>query len=560
MPRERITAPSHDRNRSLGWLGLAWIEHFCVHGPGDVEGRPLNPDAPGGLPLDDEFSGFLADAYALGGRGRRLYDSVFISRAKGRSKSELAGFIGLFEAFGPCRFAGWAEGGETFRWRDFRYTYQPGEPMGRMVTYPFIRCLATEETQAGNTYDNIYYNLTEGPLGEDLPRYAAGLTRVALPQGGEVVPSTASSSAKDGGKETWTVFDESHLYITPELRRMYVTVDRNCRKRKESQPWAMQTSTMYQPGEESIAERAHTRARAILEGRSRESRLLFDHREAPPDVDLTSMDAIVEALREVYGPFADALDLEGIVENEFWNIEKDIEDSRRYFFNQPTAARDAYMTNPQWGACADPTRVVADKDTITLFFDGSKSDDATGLVGCRVDDGHVFTIGCWEKSDKDGDGWQVDKPDVDRVVRATFERYDVVAFYADVKEFEQYVDDWGASFRDQLLIDATTGKHAHPVAWDMRNKVQDFTAAVERFLVDVKERSLTHDGDSRLRRHMLNARRSPNKYGVSISKEGRESPNKIDLAVCAIGARQARRDVISSGKLDKRKKRSGQVW
>jgi hypothetical protein len=397
MPRERITAPAHDRNRSLGWLGLAWIEHFCVHGPGDVEGVPLDPNASDGLPLDDEFAGFIVDAYALTSSGRRIYDSAFVSRAKGRSKSELAGFIGLFEAEGPCRFAGWAEGGEVYRWRDFKYRYSKGEPMGRPIVYPFVRCLATEEGQSGNTYDNIHFNLTEGPLAEGLPTGAAGLTRVFLPNGGEIVPSTASSSAKDGGKETFTVFDESHLYVTPELRRMYVTVDRNCRKRKASTPWALQTSTMYQPGQDSVAERSHVRARAILEGRSRETRLLFDHREAPADVELTDGDAVIEALREVYGPFADALDLQGILENEFWNIEKDVEDSRRYFFNQPTAARDAYVTHPQWAACEDKSRRVADGETIVMFFDGSKSDDATGLVGCRVDDGHLFVIDCWEK-------------------------------------------------------------------------------------------------------------------------------------------------------------------
>jgi len=560
MPRERITAPGHDRDKSLGWLALAWMEHFCVHGPGDVQGRPLRAGGDG-LPLDDELAVFIVDTYGLNSRGRRLYDSVFLSRAKGRAKSELAAFFGLFEALGPCRFAGWAQGGELFRWRDFTYRYVAGEPMGRPVTSPFVRCLATEETQAGNTYDNIYFNLTEGPLAEGLPKNAAGLTRVYLPDGGEIRPSTASSSAKDGGKETFTVFDETHLYVIPELRRMYVTVDRNCRKRKASTPWALQTSTMYQPGQDSIAERAHTRARAILEGRAREARLLFDHREAPADVDLRDGQAVIAALREVYGPFADQLDLEGIVENEFWNVEKDVEDSRRYFFNQPTAARDAWMTHPQWAACEAAGVAPAAKDTITMFFDGSRSDDATGLVGCRVDDGHLFVIGCWEKPSGPGsDGWEVPRPEVDRTVRDAFDRYDVVAFYADVKEFEQYVDEWAATFRDRLLIDATAGRHAHPVAWDMRARTAEFTAAAGRFLVDVEDQALTHDGDPRLRRHVLNARRSPNKWGVSICKEGRESPNKIDLAVCAIGARQARRDLISSGKLERRKTRTGKVW
>lgn len=520
-------------------LGLAWIEHWCVHGPGDIQGDPVG--------LDDEFAGFIVDAYALREDGRKAYDSAVISRGKGRAKSELAAFVGLFEAQGPCRFAGWAKGGEVFDWHGFRYVYEPGEAMGRIITYPFIRCLATEESQAGNTYDNIHFNLTEGPLSEDMPSGAAGLTRVFLPGGGEIVPSTASSSSKDGGKETCTIFDETHLYVTPELRRMYTTVDRNCRKRKAAQPWALQTTTMYQPGDNSVAEKTHERAKLIGEGKTPGGRLLFDHREAPADVDLSDGDAIKAALREVYGPFAEVLDLDGIVENEFWNIEKDPEDSRRYFFNQPTASRDAWTTKPEWASCARPDLAVADSEPIVLFFDGSKSDDATALVGCRVEDGHVFVIDAWEKPrGPQGEGWLVDRADVDRVVRATFAQRQVVAFFGDVAEFESYIDAWGQDFGEQLVIQASLGRSAHPVAWDMRGKVRDFTEACERTEIDIREQTLTHDGDSRLQRHVLNARRRPNRYGVSISKEGRESPKKIDLAVCAIGARMVRRMLLAS--------------
>lgn len=546
MPRDRIRAPGHDRTLSLGVV-LAWIEWFCVHGPGDVQGVPLHPRYGNALPLDDEFAGLILDCYAHNDDGRRLYDTVLISRAKGRAKSELAGFVALAEAFAPVRFAGWAEGGETYTWRDFVYEYEPGEPMGRPVVYPFIRCLATEESQSGNTYDNVHFNLTEGPLSEDLPSNAAGLTRVFLPHGGEIVPSTAAAASRDGGKETLAVFDEPHLYTLPELRQMYKTVDRNLRKRKAAAPWGLLTTTMYQPGEDSVAERVHERAKLIGEGKTRGTRLMFDHREAPAEVDMTSMDQMKSALAEVYGPFAESLDLDGIVESEFWNTEKDPEESRRYFFNQPTAARDAWITHPMWAACTDADKVVADDEPIVMFFDGSKSDDASGLVGCRVSDGHVFVIECWEKPRGPlGEGWRVDRADVDRVVRKTFDRYTVVAFFADLAEFESYIDSWAEAFGERLVIQATVGRYAHAVAWDMRGRNKDFTEAVERTEVDITEGDLTHDGDSRLQRHVLNARRRPNKYGVSISKEGRESPKKIDLAVCAVGARLARRMLLSS--------------
>ena len=74
-------------------------------------------------------------------------------------------------------------------------------------------------------------------------------------------------------------FDESHLYDTPELRRMYATVSRNLRKRgRAAEPWSLETTTMFAPGAESVAETTYRLAEQIREGRARRSRLLFDHR------------------------------------------------------------------------------------------------------------------------------------------------------------------------------------------------------------------------------------------------------------------------------------------
>lgn len=59
----------------------------------------------------------------------------------------------------------------------------------------------------------------------------------------------------------------------------------------------------------------------------------------------------------------------------------------------------------------------------------------------------------------------------------------------------------------------------------------------ERFTSDVRAGTLTHDGAERLKQHVKNARRRPNKYGISLGKEHRESARKVDAAVCAVGAR-----------------------
>lgn len=557
MPRERVVARGHDRERSLGWLGTAWMEHFCVHGPGDIEGRPLNPDAPDGIPLDDELVEWNVDAYALDKTGRRLYDSAFFSRAKGRDKSGHAGRLVLFEAFGPCRFAGFADkNSPPFRWRDFEYPYEPGEPMGRPVTYPFIRCLATEESQSGNTYDNVYFNLTEGPLGFGLGPNDAGITRTYLPHHGEIRPSTAANASKDGGKETFVVFDETHLYVTRELRRMYATVRRNMAKRKEAQPWSAETSTMYLPGEESVAEATHKLAMLIKAGKDRSSRLLFDHREAPADVDLTDRDAIIGALREAYGPFADVMDLERIL-SEIWDPRNSPADSCRYFFNQATSASDAWMTANEWTSRKDASKPVKPKATITLGFDGSRKrrrgvTDATALIGCRISDGHLFQIRVWEQpTGPGGVDWKVPVAEVEAAVEEAFRKYRVVGFYADPAKWETYVAKWEAKWGGQLKVKST---REHPIEWWMTGgRARRIVQALEQFYNAVLDGELTHSGDYELTRHVLNARRKASKAGMQIGKEFPDSANKIDAAVAAVLAWQARLDAIAKGAGAKKK-------
>ena len=215
---------------SLGYEVLDWIHAYCAHGPGDVQGEPLD--------YDDEIRDFIIECYRLDpNTGRRVYREAILSRPKGRAKSEIAGMVVVAEALGPVRFDGWDA---------------DGQPVGKPVKSPLIKCLATEESQAGNTFENAAFILGDwGP--DEHPDIYAGIggvrryqsaSAVYLPNGGEVRASTSGSASKDGGKETFVVPDESHLYVLPELRSMYATVMRNLGKRKLADPWALHTTTV----------------------------------------------------------------------------------------------------------------------------------------------------------------------------------------------------------------------------------------------------------------------------------------------------------------------------
>lgn len=560
MPRTLVRAHrDEDRHLSLGWLATAWVEHFVVHGPGDVQGDPVR--------LGDELTGFVVDCYAVGehpSNNHLLYDSAFLSRPKGTNKSGLGAYLALFEALGPARFAGWARGGEVFTdpWGlGFRYSYAAGEPMGRPVRAPFIRCMATEETQVGNVYATIYYNLSQDedtPPLSFVPNVDAGLEKVILPRG-EIRVSTASSSAKDGGKETYVVFDETHLYNTPELKRMYRTVTRNMRKRKKlSGTWFLETTTMFAPGEESIAELTFAEAEAIREGRKKtgtRSRLLYDHRWGVCK-DLADQVELRAALVEAYGDAMAWIDLDGLVD-EFYDTRNLTADSRRYFLNSQTSTSDAWLAQHEWEACARPDRALQKRDMVTLGLDGSVRDDATALVACRFSDGHLQLLGLWEKPEgPEGETWQVDREEVDAAVAVAMRHFDVVGMFADPAHWQDYCDKWNNEYAEKMRVRATVKK---PLEW-WTNRPTAMVAALERFhdavlderlsytpAADRAEGSAEHRLALALSRHVLNARRAISRSGLQIRKEHPKSARKIDGCMAAVLAYEAACDAVAAG-------------
>lgn len=72
--------------------------------------------------------------------------------------------------------------------------------------------------------------------------------------------------------------------------------------------------------------------------------------------------------------------------------------------------------------------------------------------------------------------------------------------------------------------------------------------ATERFHTGAVTRQLKHDGNPDLQRHVLNAVRREVRNGYLISKDRPKSKRKIDLAVSAILAYEARGDAIADGR------------
>lgn len=492
-------------NRTLGPAVVSWIEANLVHGPGDVQGQPIL--------LDDEQVAFVMAAYEIDEQGRRVVRRGVYSRPKGRAKSELAAMISCAELLGPVRFAGWD--------RD-------GFPVGAPVQSPIVLHVATEEGQAGNTYAAAEFMLRHGAISE-APGLDVGMTRTLLPDGGYMRPITAKSTSKDGGKETFVVFDETHLYSSAELRKLHDTIRRNLAKRKIGQPWALETSTMYAPGEESVAEFSHRYAQAIAEGRVNDPGFLFDHRQSPelsPE-EFADDDMLRQALVEAYGEAAAWMDIERLIAEARDPMTAEA-DYRRYFLNLATDRSESWVAPSEWAGLADEKRglaLPAEGTELVLAFDGSYNRDSTALVGCVPGDvPYLFVVGAWERPPDARTDWQVDRDEVKAVVAASMRRWRVLELACDPPGWHDEVDGWAAEFGSPPVVKFETKQSTK------------MGPACSRFFSAVKTGEVAHDGNPILARHLRNARTKETANGAVIVKEHRSSPRKIDAAVAAVVA------------------------
>lgn len=490
------------------------------------------------MPTDSQAR-FTLWWYALDADGRWLFHHGVRRLAKGSGKSPFAAVLALEELVGPVRFDRWDADA-------------PGKCIGKPVDMPLVQVAATAFSQTANTMRMIRAMATKRSRLVKEYTIDVGKTVFYTPSGGQLEVITSSASAAEGALVTFAVEDETEWWTPgtggPSLAGV---IDRNLAK---SSSRAIETANAWEPGAESVAESTYNAWQAQVEGRTRgESRILYDARIAPADTDLSDDESLTKSLKFVYDDCS-WVDLQTI-KDRIWDPRTLPDVSRRFYLNQPTAAEDAWTTPMAWKAL-ESDRKVADGEDVVLFFDGSKSRDATGIVGCCMSDGHVFTVGCWEPSPRDPDD-QVPVTEVDAAIARAFERWSVMAFFADVAEWEGFTKvTWPTAYGDKLLVDAVpTGRDPQPIAWDMRSHGYEFTVACELTADEIIERSFTHDGDPALARHVANARRRPGRHGTSIGKESKDSPRKIDLAVCMIGARMTRRVVLASPAWIKRQHR-----
>lgn len=533
---------------TIGWDVLGWWGTNLQHAQGEPWRCTL------------EQARWTLWFYAVDESGVFVHRDAVLQRLKGWGKDPLGACLLYGEALGPCRFAGW----------------DGDHPIATDNAEAWCQTAAVSLTQTKNTMRLMPGLITPEAekhygvhVGKELI-HACGDTRL-------IQALTSSPKTLQGARATFVLLNETHEWDRSNGGQdMAAVIDDNATKSPDGAARTVRITNAYDPSEASVAQADREAWEAVAAGTAEPTGLMYDSLEAPPDAPLAEAEAVIPIVR------GDSVWLKPArIAQRVLDTRNPPSRSRRFWFNQITATEESWIVPQDFDLCADPDRVLDVNEPAVLFFDGSKSDDATAIMACRLSDGHLFTMGMWQRPpglDRSV-RWLVPRHDVDQRMTELVTTYRIVALFADPSHTlddvteERYwdglIDEWHRRWKDRFQIWATPGKGGHSVMWDMTGpgRTAEFTVAAERFVSDVEQsaraaelgvdRVLTHDGDGRLVRHVRNAQRYPNRYGVSLWKGHRESPKKIDLAVAAVGARMLRRMVLN---VEPKKARSGRVW
>ncbi|WP_006603671.1 hypothetical protein [Streptomyces auratus] len=520
--------------RTLGWEVLEWTSRYLL--------QPDGPDAGQPWKYTPEQVRIVLRWFEINEAGVFVRRQGTIRRLKGWGKDPFLASLALVEFCGPSRFGGWRS---------------DGTPRAVPHQAPWVQVAAVSRDQTRNTM-RLFGPMCSPELIEE-HGLDLGKEIIYSARGGVIEAVTSSPRTLEGGRATFVILNETHHWIKANSgHEMAQTIAGNVGKSRGGGARTMEITNAPLPGEDSVAEQTWHAWSKVAEGKARDSGVYYDSVEAPP-VDLADPDQLRAGIIAARGD-ATWLDVDWIVSTIYSGVMPRAR-SQRMFLNQLVTAEDQLIAPDDWDACASD-EALQPGDEITLGFDGGKSDDSTCLVAVRVRDRLVQPLGVWERPDGPaGDGWEVDRHEVDGAVRNALERYAVSAFFADVALWESTIDAWSEDYRDRLLVRAST--HS-AVGRDMRGGLQELTVANERLVSAIENGQVRHGGASSplgrtLRRHVLNARRRPNRFGLSFGKESRESGRKVDAYAATLLADLARHRLLESGK-QRPRERSGAVF
>lgn len=510
---------------SLGFEAADWIEAHCVIPDGDRMGQPYI--------LTDEMLVFLIHFYRVdpdsinqktGGQRFHYERGGQFVRPQKHGKGPFSSAVICNEVEGPALPDGWKAN---------------GEPVGRPWPTPLVQVTAVSEDQTANVFRALVPMIQLGPLSALIPD--TGLTRINLRGGGRIEPVTASARSRLGQRLTFAVQDETHSW---EERNQGIRLADNQRRNLSGMGGRfMETTNAWDPAVPNVAQMTNENPVGVYvdypppisgsvrnkrERRKVMRRAYGDSCRDGPDgrwkawVDLDRIDAEVEAL-----------------------LAHDPAQAERFFLNRANAGESVAFEANDWAQCAKPELVIPHGSLVAIGVDGARFDDALAIVATDITTFHQWPLAILERPANAGPDYEHDLALADGAMVEAFERYEVWRAYCDPQYIEGLVEGWQGRWGDDVVVNWFTNR-PRQVAW-----------ACRKFRTAMAAGDMTHDGDSVMARHVLNARREPlnvrdedGRPMWRIRKDRPHSPNKIDGAMAGVISAECRSDAVAAGVLN----------
>jgi phage terminase large subunit-like protein len=198
------------------------------------------------------------------------------------------------------------------------------------------------------------------------------------------------------------------------------------------------------------------------------------------------------------------------------------------WLNRPVKSSGQAFDIGRWDEFAADQAVIPEAGRlIALGFDGSRTEDTTGIVGTDIETGYQWVVGFWDPNDRDQcpDG-EVPVADVVETFHQTFETWTVVRLHAEPYHWRETIDNLAGIYGRDVVV----------ARWSTQIRRSAF--AIDAYIKAIMNGDVMHSGDQRMRAHLANAHKRS--VEVKNPKTGRrmfllckdrdDSPRKIDLA------------------------------
>jgi phage terminase large subunit-like protein len=372
-----------------------------------------------------------------------------------------------------------------------------------------VYSVAGTRDQARIVFEGAKRMVELGPLAKSLTCYRNEI--VHRPSGSRYKALAAEAGAHEGLNPSLVIFDEVH--VLGSRRELWDVMRLGMGTREHPLLLGITTpGVMFgRDGRDSLARSMYQYGKNILSGQVIDEDFFFRCWEAPESCDVEDRDAWHVA-NPGLGDFLAVGDMESAArttpENEF----------RTKRLGQWVVSHTAWLPTGAWEGCEAlpaPERGTA----VVLGFDGSKSRDATALVGATIEPSpQVFVVKVWERPHNAPMSWQVPRDEVEAAVIDATKTWDVREMASDPSLWLSELQSWASQ--------------GVPVV-EYPQSPSRMVPATQRLYEAVVTGELRHDGANTLARHIGNAVVRPN---GQIGKEHKDSGRKVDAAVAAIMA------------------------